>query len=78
MAVRDLLGGGSVIVRRMRGFAMANDMVRGDVRVVVTAAFASSSVALLTGMSLSPGTQMRVVRPPLLSNLCRIDYVPLI
>ncbi len=48
MAVRGLLGRGSLTVRRMRAFAVA-------------AAFANSSAASLPGMPLWPGTQMRLV-----------------
>ncbi len=39
MAVRGLLDGGSVMVRRMRAFAVANEMGRGGVSAVVAAAF---------------------------------------
>ncbi len=35
MAVRGLLDGGSVTVRRMRAFAVANEMGRGGVSVAV-------------------------------------------
>ncbi len=45
MAVRGLLGGESVTVRRMRAFAMANEMGRGGVSVAVAAAFVSGLVA---------------------------------
>ncbi len=50
--VRGLLDGGSVTVRRMRAFAVANEMVRGGVSVVVATAFANSSGASLPGMPL--------------------------
>ncbi len=52
MAVRGLLGEGSVTVRRMRAFAVANEMGRGGVLVAVAAAFANSSAASLPGMPL--------------------------
>ncbi len=52
MAVPGLLGEGSVTVRRMRAFAVANEMGRGGVSVAVAAAFANSSAASLPGMSL--------------------------
>ncbi len=52
MAVRGLLDGGSVTVRRMRAFAMANEMGGGGVSVAVAAAFANSSAASLPGMHL--------------------------
>ncbi len=45
MAVRGLLDGGSVTVRRMRAFAVAKEMGRGGVSVAVAAAFANSSAA---------------------------------
>ncbi len=48
----DLLDGGSVMVRRMRAFAVASEMGRGGVSVKVAPAFANSSAALLSGMSL--------------------------
>ncbi len=38
MAVRGLLGEGSVTVRRMRAFVVANKMGRGGVSVAVVAA----------------------------------------
>ncbi len=50
MAVRGLLGEGSVTVRRMRTFAVVNEMGRGGVSVA--AAFANSSAAWLPGMPL--------------------------
>ncbi len=50
MAVRGLLDGGSVTVRRMRTFAVANEMGRGGVSVA--AAFANLSAASLPGMPL--------------------------
>ncbi len=62
VAVRGLLGEGSAIVRRMRAFAVANEMGCGGVSVV-TAAFASSSAASMPGMPFRIGTQMRTVRP---------------
>ncbi len=43
---------GSVTLRRMRAFAVANAMGRGGVSVAVAAAFANSSVASLPGMPL--------------------------
>ncbi len=52
MAVRGLLGEGSVTVRRMNTFAVANEMGRGGVSVVVAAAFAKPSAASLPGMPL--------------------------
>ncbi len=52
MAVRGLLGEGSKTVRRMRAFAVANEMGRGGVSVAVAAAFANSSAASLSGMPL--------------------------
>ncbi len=55
MAVRGLLDVGSVRARRMRAFAEANEMGRGDVSVTVAAAFANSSAAVLPGMPLWPG-----------------------
>ncbi len=45
MVVRGLFAGGSVTVRRMRAFAVANEMGRGDVSVAVVAAFTFSSAA---------------------------------
>ncbi len=60
MAVRGLLDGGSLTVRRMRAFAVA-------------AAFANSSAASLPGMPLLPGTQIRVAGSSLLSSRWRID-----
>ncbi len=44
MALRGLLGEGSITVRRMKAFAAANEMGRGGVSVAVAAAFANSSV----------------------------------
>ncbi len=41
---------GPVMVRRMRAFAVANEMGRGGVSVAVAAAFANSSAASLSGM----------------------------
>ncbi len=52
MAVWGLLGGGSVAVRQMRAFAVANEMGRGGVAVAVAAAFANSSAVSLPGISL--------------------------
>ncbi len=52
MAVRGLLDGGSVTVRRMRAFAVVNEVGWGGVSVAVTAAFANSSAASLPGMPL--------------------------
>ncbi len=52
MAVRGLLGEGLVTVRRIRAFAVANEMGRGGVSVAVAAAFANSSAASLPGMPL--------------------------
>ncbi len=52
MAVRGLLDGGSVTIRRMRAFAVANEMGRGGVSVAVAAAFANSSATSLPGMPL--------------------------
>ncbi len=46
------VGRGSVTVRRMRAFAVANEMGRGGGSVVVAAAFANSSAASLPGMPL--------------------------
>ncbi len=42
-AVRGLLDGGLVMVRRMRAFTVASEMGRGGVSVAVAAAFANSS-----------------------------------
>ncbi len=50
MAVRGQLDGRSVTVRRMRAFAVANEMGQGGVLVAVAAAFANSSAASLPGM----------------------------
>ncbi len=52
MAVRGLFGEGSVTVRRMTAFAVANEMGRGGVSVAVAAAFVSSPAASLPGMPL--------------------------
>ncbi len=52
MAVRDLLGEGSVTVRRMRAFVVANEMGWGGVSLAVAAAFTNSSAASLPGMPL--------------------------
>ncbi len=48
MTVRGLLGEGSVTVRRMRAFALANEMGWGGVSMAVAAAFANSWCALAT------------------------------
>ncbi len=45
MAVWGLLGGELVMVRRVRAFAVANEMGRGSVPAVVAAAFVSSLTA---------------------------------
>ncbi len=50
MTVRGLLVGGSVTMRRMRAFVVANEMYRRG--VAVAAAFANSSAASLPGMPL--------------------------
>ncbi len=52
MAVRGLLNGGSVTVRRVRTLAVANEMGRDGVSVAVAAAFANSLGASLPGMPL--------------------------
>ncbi len=52
MAVRGLLDGGMVTVRRMRPFAVANEIDRGGLSVAVAAAFDNSSAASLPGMPL--------------------------
>ncbi len=52
MTVLGLLDGGSVTVRRIRAFAVANEMGRGGVSVAVAVAFANSSAASLPGMPL--------------------------
>ncbi len=75
MTFRGLLDGGSVTVRRMRAFAVANELGRGGVSVAVAAAFANSSAAWLPGMPLWPGTEMRGVGPSLLSSHGRIDWL---
>ncbi len=46
-AIWDLLGVGSVKVRRMRAFAVASEMGRGGVSVAVAATFADSPAAWL-------------------------------
>ncbi len=51
-AVLSLLDGRSMMVRRMRAFAVANEMGRGGVSAAVAAAFANSSAASLSGMPL--------------------------
>ncbi len=43
MAVRGLLGGVSVMVRRMRAFAVPSEIARGGVLVAVAAASTNSS-----------------------------------
>ncbi len=63
-AVRGLLDGGSVMVHRMRVFAVANEMSRGDVSVAVGAAFVSCLVvwyALVTWNSDEGGGAFPVV-----------------
>ncbi len=52
MAVRGLLDGGSVMVRRIRAFAVASEMGCGGVSVAVAAAFANLSTAALPGISI--------------------------
>ncbi len=52
VAVRGLLDEASVMARRMRAFAVANEMGWGGVSVAVAAAFANSSAASLHGMPL--------------------------
>ncbi len=52
IAVRGLLDGGSVTVRRMRAFVVVNEMGQGGVSVAVAAGFANSSAASLPGMPL--------------------------
>ncbi len=52
MPVWGLVDGGSVTVRRMRAFAVVNEMGWGSVSVVVAAAFANSTAASLPGMPL--------------------------
>ncbi len=52
MAVRGLLDVGSVMVRRMRAFAVASEMGRGGMSVAVVVAFANSSSAWLPGVPL--------------------------
>ncbi len=52
MAVRGLLDGGSVTVRWMRAFAVANEMGQVGVSVAVAAAFANSSAVSLPDMPL--------------------------
>ncbi len=47
-----LLDGGSVTVRQVRAFAVANEMGRGGVSVALAAAFANSPEASLPGMPL--------------------------
>ncbi len=49
---RGWVDGGSVMVRSMRAFAVANQMGRGGVSVTVAATFANSSAASLPGMPL--------------------------
>ncbi len=52
MAVQGLLDGGSATERRMMVIAVANQVGRGGVAVVVAASFANSSAASLPGMPL--------------------------
>ncbi len=52
IAVRGLLDGGSMTVRRMSAFAEVNEMGRGGVSVAVAPAFANSSAASLPGIPL--------------------------
>ncbi len=52
MAIQGLLDGGLVTVRRMRAFAVVNEMGRGGVSVAVAAVFANSSAASLPGIPL--------------------------
>ncbi len=52
MAVRGLLDGGSVTVRRVRALAVANLIGQGGVSVAVAAAFANSSAASWPAMPL--------------------------
>ncbi len=47
MAVRGMLGRDSVMVRRMRSFAVTTEMDRGGVSEVSAAAFASSLPGML-------------------------------
>ncbi len=54
LAFQSLLGGRLVMVRRMRAFAVANEMGHDGVLVVAAAAFASlsaASYAIVTGGS---------------------------
>ncbi len=50
MAVRGLLDGGSMMMRRVRAFVVASAMGRCGVSVAVAAAFAHSSAASLPGI----------------------------
>ncbi len=52
MAALGLLGEGSVMVRRMRAFAVASEMGRGGVSVAVAATFADSSAVSLPALHL--------------------------
>ncbi len=52
MAVRGLLDGGSLAMRRMMAFAVANEMGHGGVSVALATTFANSSAASLPGMPL--------------------------
>ncbi len=64
MAVRGLLDGGSVMLRRIRAFAVANEVGRGDVSVAVAAAFVSGLIvwyALVTWNSDEGGGAFPVV-----------------
>ncbi len=49
-AFHVLLDGGSMMVRRMMGFAVASERGRGGVSVVVAAACANSLATSLSGM----------------------------
>ncbi len=75
MAVRSLLDGGSVMVRRMSAFAVSIEMGLGGVSVAVAAACVNFSTASLHGMPLCPGTHMTMVGPFLLSSRWRINWV---
>ncbi len=57
MAVRGLLGGISVMVHRMRAFAVPSEIGRDDVLVAVAAASANSLAVSLPGTPLPHGTQ---------------------
>ncbi len=66
VVVRGLLSGGSV--RQIRAFVVVIEMDRGGMSVVAAAAFAISSAVSLPGVSLWPGTQMRMLGPLPLSH----------